>query len=117
VSLFGRSSFHPDLTQIDGQGNSSLYSAIYSDDPEIARILIEHGAKISSNLESDRFNLLHTAALAGKASVLAVLIAAAPPSLLREENIFGRTPFGEAVAAKQDDCIRLLRAIEPTCQL
>ncbi|MBS0632941.1 MAG: ankyrin repeat domain-containing protein [Verrucomicrobia bacterium] len=93
----------------DGADRTSLYWAVHQSDPEVAKVLIESGANVA-DIESDGTTLLHWAAMSGFADVLAVLLAVAPGYLLQARDILDHTALDEAIAAKHETCVQIIRA-------
>lgn len=102
--------FGADPNVLDAAEKSALYWAIQSDDGDAAEILIQAGARIDTSTGSDRYNLLHEAAMNGAEAVLNVLLKYAPVTLLTEKNILDRTPYEEAVKARKTYCAALFGA-------
>jgi ankyrin repeat protein len=93
---------------LDSADRSGLYWAIQSNSAESAELLIEAGAKVESVESGDAFNLLHEAAMSGADDVLGVFAKHARAGLFSERNVFGRTPYEEALDAGNSKCAALL---------
>lgn len=101
-----------DPNLLDGAARSALYWTIQSNSADSAELLIEAGADMESVQSADAFNLLHEAAMSGADAVLGVFAKYAPASLFSERNVFGRTPYEEALDAGNSKCTALLAAYE-----
>ena len=97
-----------DPNLLDSADRCGLYWAIQSNRADSAELLIEAGAKMESVESADAFNLLHEAAMSGADETLGVFVKYAPTSLFSERNVFGRTPYEEALDAGNSKCAALL---------
>ena len=97
-----------DLGLIDGAGRNALYWAINSMHEEIIKILIDAGADVEQRARDEYCNLLHEVALSGDCKMMVALLRYAPSRMLNEKNVFGRTPYEEAVANGNIACAKII---------
>jgi hypothetical protein len=97
-----------DPNALDGAQRTSLYWAVQANVAEIAKALVQSGARMDEQT-SDGFNVIHEAAMAGHAEVLGALIVAAADSVLVAPNVLGRTPLAEAIEGGNETCVRLIQ--------
>lgn len=98
---------------LDDQDRSPLHAAAHVGSRETVRMLLAKGAKVqrlTTEVEGDVISIgsaVHTAAAAGHADCLRLLVAAATPDAISGGDCFDRSPLHLAAAAGHADCLQV----------
>lgn len=101
------------LDSLDDQDRTPLHAAAHAGSEASVRVLLAKGAKVqrlTTELEGDVIPLgsaVHTAAAAGHADCLRLLIAAADADAIDGGDCFDRSPLHMAAAAGHSDCVQV----------
>ena len=95
-----------DVNVAQGDGNTALHWAVYRDDIEMTRLLIQAGANPNAKTRLGDVTPLHLAATNGNAAVIDLLLKAGADANAPNGN--GTTPLMFASAAGRADAIKLL---------
>jgi ankyrin repeat protein len=107
-----------DVNDAQGDGMTALHWAVYNGDLDMARLLLEAGARRDAATRLEGVTSMQLASTAGRPDLVALLLQAGAAS--DAANALGATPLMQAAAAGSDDTVRLLldakadpNAVEP----
>lgn len=101
------------LDILDDQDRTPLHAASHAGSKESVRILLSKGAKVqrlTTEIEGDIISIgsaVHTAAAAGHADCLRLLVAAASPDAINGGDCFDRSPLHLAATAGHANCLKV----------